>query len=291
MKVFLTGATGFVGGKVLELLLQAGHDVRCLVRNPAKLQTKDRVEVVAGDIAESLEGKIDGCDAVIHLVGIIREIPGKEVTFERVHFQGTCNVVDESNRAGVDKIVFMSALGVRKNAVANYHKTKYHAEEYIRDSGLKYTIFRPSIIFGLHDKSINLFADMVRKLPVVPVIGNGEYKMQPVALENVAEAFVKALQEFSGEIFEVGGPDQMTYNEVLDCIGDVLGKNVLKLHQPLFLMKPVVAMMKRCSLFPITKDQLTMMLEDNICDEKRFFEAFGITPISLKEGISDYFQH
>ena len=131
---------------------------------------------------------------------------------------------------------------------------------------------------------------MIRNLPLVPVIGNGKYKMQPVSLQNIAEAFVKAIdpEKYVNKIYEVGGPEQMEYNTLLDQIGEVLGKSVVKLHQPLFLMKPVTALMGRFPCFPITSDQLTMLLEDNICDEKPFFEDLKITPTPFKEGIAKY---
>lgn len=290
MKTFLTGSTGFVGEEVLDRLLATDHRVRCLVRNPSRLKRADEVEVVTGDITESLEGKITGSDVVIHLVGIIREIPGKDETFEKIHVEGACNVIDAAKEAGVKKFILMSALGVRKGAVARYHQTKYRAEEYLKKSGLKYTVLRPSLIYGPHDKSINTFVEMVRNLPLVPVLGDGKYKMQPVSLKSISAAIVKALdpKKYVDKIYEVGGPEQMDYNTVLDRIGEVLGKSVLKLHQPLFLMRPVIAVMEKFSFFPITSDQLTMLLEDNICDEKPFFNDFGITPIAFKEGIAEY---
>jgi NADH dehydrogenase len=292
MKVFLTGSTGFVGEGVLDGLLSAKHRVRCLVRDPSRLKRSDEVEAVTGDITDpkSIRGKITGSDAVIHLVGIIREMPAKKTTFERIHFEGACNVIEEAKKAGVKKFILMSALGVKENAAARYHQTKYRAEEYLKKSGLKYTVFRPSLIYGPNDHSINTFVDMVRKLPVVPVIGAGKYKMQPISLKDLAEAFAKATdpEKYVDKTYEAGGGEQMEYNTILDKIGEVLGKSVTKIHQPLFLMKPVISVMERFSFFPITSDQLTMLLEDNICDEKPFFEDFKITPVSFKEGIAEY---
>ena len=290
MKIFLTGSTGFVGEEILDRLLKANHRVRCLVRDPSRLKRSDEVEVVTGDVTkpENLEGKITGSDAVIHLVGIIREIPSKQLTFEYVNFKGTCNVVDEAQKAGVKKFVFISALGAREDAVACYHKAKYRAEEHLKKSGLKYTIFRPSLIYGPRDKSINMFAGMVRTLPLVPVIGKGQYKQQPVSLQNLAEGIVKAIspEEYIDKIYEVGGPEKMEYNTVIDHIGEVLDKHPSKIHQPLFLIRPVIGVMERFSFFPISSDQLTMLLEDNVCDEKPFFEDFKIKPIPFKEGIT-----
>lgn len=292
MKVFLTGSTGFVGKKILDRLLSDNHRVRCLVRNPSRLKRAEEVEVVTGDVTkpESLKGKISGSDVVIHLVGIIREISSKRVTFDKIHLEGTKNVIEEAQKAGVKKFVHMSALGVRENAAARYHKTKYQAEEYLKKSGLKYTILRPAVIFGPDDKSVNTFVDMVRNLPLIPVIGNGKYKLQPVSLQSVAEGFVKAIdpEKYVNKTYEIAGPEAMEYNTIMERIGEVTGKRVTLFHQPLFLMKPVIAVLENFSIFPITSDQLTMLLEDNVCDEKPFYEDFGINPIPFKEGIGEY---
>jgi NADH dehydrogenase len=295
MKVFLTGGTGFVGSEVLRQLVVAGHTVRCLVRpgSEKNLAAHEGVQIHPGDATEpdTLEEALDGCDAVIHLVGIIREFPGRGITFEKLHFEATRNVVAEAEVQRVKRFVHMSANGTREKAVSSYHRTKWRAEETVRKSSLSWTIFRPSIIFGPGDAFVNMLADMVRKLPVMPVIGDGRYRMSPVAVEDVAASFVRslALPETIGRTFHCCGPVSYSYNEVLDLIGEALGKSrVSKVHQPVGLMKPVVSLLENFSAFPLTTSQMTMLLEGNECDPKEWAEVFGIAPKSFPQGIRSY---
>jgi NADH dehydrogenase len=295
MKVFLTGGTGFVGSELLRQLVTAGHSVRCLVRagSEGKLAVREGVEVHRGDATEpdTLKGALAGCEAVVHLVGIIREFPGKGITFKRLHFEATRNMVEAAENQGVKRYLQMSANGTRQNADSLYHKTKWQAEEAVRASSLAWTIFRPSLIFGPGDAFVNMLAEMMRKLPVLPVIGDGKYRMSPVAVEDVAASFVKALTltDTVCKAYHCCGPQSYTYDEVLDLIGAALGKqHVPKLHHPVFLMKPVVALLEAFPAFPLTSSQMTMLLEGNECDPKEWAEAFGITPAPFAEGIRRY---
>lgn len=295
MRIFLTGGTGFVGNEVLRQLVAAGHSVRCLIRtgSEVKLAVREGIEVRYGDVTEpeSLEGTLQDCDAVIHLVGIIREFPGQGVTFRRMHTEATRNVVEAAGAQGVKRYLQMSANGTRQNAECSYHKTKWQAEEAVRDSALDWTIFRPSLIFGEGDAFVNMLADMMRKLPFMPVIGDGRYRMSPVAVEDVAASFVKALKmpETIGKTFHCCGPQSYSYDELLDWIGSALGKrHVAKLHHPVFLMKTAAALFESLPAFPITSSQMTMLLEGNVCDPQEWAEAFGITPVHFPEGIQRY---
>ncbi|MFQ6035085.1 MAG: complex I NDUFA9 subunit family protein [Sedimentisphaerales bacterium] len=296
MKVFLTGSTGYVGNYILRALIDHGYSVKCLVRQATekKLRIKDACEICHGDILDydSLLPAMLGCDAVINLVGIIREFPARGITFTNLHYIATQNCIDAAQELGIDRFVQMSALGTRENARSMYHKTKYMAEEYVIKSGLTYTIFRPSLIFGKQDMSINLFAEKINKLPVFPVFGNGRYRLQPVSVENVAEGFAKAIEskQAFNKIFEIGGPKKYEFNELLDAIGKTLGKRVWKLHIPLFVTKPLLWLIGRFSFSPITYEQLTMLLEDSVCDERQFYKTFKIEPIPLEEGIKRYIQ-
>jgi NADH dehydrogenase len=295
MKVFLTGGTGFVGSEVLRQLVAAGHAVRCLVRkgSEGKLAVRAGVEVRHGDVTEpeTLKRALAGCDAVIHLVGIIREFPGKGITFKRMHFEATRNMVEAAESQGVKRYLQMSANGTRENADSLYHKTKWQGEEAVRASSLEWTIFRPSLIFGPNDAFVNMLADMMRKLPVMPVIGDGRYRMSPVAVEDVAASFVKALSlpETVGKTFHCCGPQSYSYDELLDLIGAGLGKrHVAKLHHPVLLMKPAVALLESFPAFPLTSSQMTMLLEGNECDHKEWAAAFDLRPQEFAEGIRLY---
>ncbi|MBO8164658.1 MAG: complex I NDUFA9 subunit family protein [Brevibacillus sp.] len=299
MKIFLTGATGFVGKGVLNQLVHRGHEVVCLVRpgSESKLhlssELRNHVTLHPGDLfdRESLTKGMAGCDGVIHLIGIIREQPKQGVTFERVHVQGTRQVVEAARHAGVRRFIQMSALGARANAVSPYHQTKYAAEQIVVESGIPFTIFRPSVIFGPGDEFVNMLANLVR-LPLTPVIGSGTYRLQPVSRKTVADVFTQALtlRASEGHVYEVGGPEQLTYLQILDSIGHTLGKStVRKVKIPLGLMRPVINLMEGFSFFPVTNTQLTMLLEENICeDTETLYQTFDTPKIPFAQGIGEY---
>ncbi|MFP3869179.1 MAG: NAD(P)H-binding protein, partial [Desulfobacteraceae bacterium] len=177
MLVLVTGSSGFVGNQVVAELLARGHRVRCLLRpgSEKKLKAVNQVEVAPGDVTHpnTLPAAVKDCDAVIHLVGIIREFPGRGVTFELLHHEATQHVVEAAKAAGVQRYLHMSALGARPGPADRYHTTNYQADEYVQGSGLTYTIIRPSIIYGPEDQSINLFVRQIKTHRIVPIIGDG----------------------------------------------------------------------------------------------------------------------
>jgi uncharacterized protein YbjT (DUF2867 family) len=291
-EVFVTGATGFVGHALLQRLCAAGHVVRCLVRHGSegRLRGLGAIARIEGDvlIRRGLEEGMAGCDAVIHLVGIIREHRAANVTFERVHVEGTRNVLEAAKAAGVQRYVHMSALGARPGAASRYHLTKWAAEEAVRGSGLGWTIFRPSIIYGRGDGFVTLLASMVRRLPAVPVIGSGLQRLQPIAAEQVAAGFAEALERpiTIKQTYEVGGPEAVTMLELLDSIGRALGRRLVrKVHVPLGVMKPLARLLHPLPGFPVTPDQLLMLGEDSVCDPRPFFDAFQLEPVPLATGL------
>ena len=291
-RIFLTGATGFVGHAVIVALRAHGYAVRCLVRRGSELDLRglEAIERVEGDVLSpaTLERDMQGCDTVVHLVGIIREDPATLSTFERIHLQGTVNVLEAAGATGVRRYVHMSALGARPGARARYHRSKWAAEEAVRANPLPWTIFRPSIIYGPGDQFINMLAGMIRRYPVVPVIGSGQQRLQPVPVEHVAEAFARAvdLPATVKQAYDVGGPEPVTLVRLLDLIGSALGRSrVRKAHVPLGVVRPMATLLHRLPGFPITPDQLLMLEEDNVCDTRPFYTTFGLTPMPLATGL------
>lgn len=291
MKIFLAGGTGFVGGHLRKALLERGHSIRLLVHRKGE-GFEPGVETVEGDVTrlESFAVHVSGCDATINLVGIIREFPGRGITFEKLHVEAMKNVVEAARRAGVRRHLQMSALGTRPNATSAYHRSKFRGEEAVRASGLDWTIFRPSIIFGPKDDFVNKLAGYIRTYPAVPVIGNGLYRLQPISADDVARCFVMALElpETVGKTYELCGPDRLTYNDLLHTIGRALGKSrVTKIPNPLGIMKLVVPLFQGLSFFPITMDQILMLVEENICDGS-WRETFEFEPERFAAGIGKY---
>ena len=293
MKIFVAGGTGFVGDHLIRELLKEGHSVRLLVHRRTAARTD--VEQVMGDVTQpdTVASGCAGCDAVINLVGIIREFPSRGMTFEKLHVQATANLLAAAAGNGIRRYLQMSALGTRPGAVSAYHRTKWRAEELVRESGLGWTIFRPSLIFGPHDEFINMLASQLRLVPVMPIIGSGSYRLQPIHADDVARCFARALKlpVTVGRTYELCGNDRLSYEALLDMIAAVLGQSPpFKPHLPLALMKLVIPVMQHIPQFPITMDQLQMLLEESIGDSE-WQQVFDCEPRRLREGISEYLQN
>jgi len=289
-RVFVTGATGFVGRTVIQALRAEGYVVRCLVRRGSErdLRGVEAIERVEGDVLspQTLEEGMAGCDAVVHLVGIIREHVPTNTTFYRVHVQGTGNVVAAAASVGVRRYIHMSALGAREGARSRYHQTKWAAEEAVHACSLPWTIVRPSVIYGRGDGFVSLLVWVVRRLPVVPLIVGG--RLQPVPVEQVAQGVARALSRPSAvkQTYEVGGPDRVTLGELVDLIGKVLGRRrILKFNVPRGVVWAATRVLHRLPYFPLTPDQLLMLEEDNVCDPAPFFSTFGLAPLPLATGL------
>ncbi|CAN5532137.1 complex I NDUFA9 subunit family protein [soil metagenome] len=286
MKVLLTGATGFVGTYVTEALLDAGHEVRALVRagSEGQLNMADRVEIAHGDITDpaSLPQVMEGIEAVVHLVGIIEEKKSKGVTFERIHVEGTRNVVSAARASGVQRFVHMSANGARPGAPSRYLTTKWEAEDIVRTAGFhNVAVFAPSILFGdpgegRPEFASQLYRTLIKPFPILPILGDGKYLLQPIGVREVAKAFAKALDlEGAGHRFCAAGPEALTFNEVVDRISRGAGISPKrKVHQPLFLARALVNTAGRAGLLPISPAQFEMLLAGNVCDPAAFNTTF-----------------
>jgi uncharacterized protein YbjT (DUF2867 family) len=278
-RIFLTGGTGFVGTAVVRELVGRGFGVNALVRGRA-VDVGGDVTSFQGDLFDVnvLDAAIRGCVAVVHLVGIIAENPARGVTFGRIHVDGTKAVVDATKRAGVRRYVHMSALGTRANAVSEYHKTKWLAEEYVRGSGLDWTIIRPGMIHGPGGDFVRMEVAWARrrKAPWVamPYFGKGLFgtkgagMLQPVFVDDVARAFVDAIEkpQSIGKTCEIAGTERVTWPELHDAFARAVPAGLL----------------------PFNRAQVQMSQEDNTTDLGPFTADFGWTPRGLAETLRLY---
>lgn len=291
MNVFLTGASGYVGSAVLERLLAHGHQVTALVhRRPP--QARSGVSFVQGDVTDavSLTRAMTGCEAVVHLVGIIEERPRKGITFERIHVEGTRNMLQAAKSNGIRRYVHMSAIAASPDGPAKYQRTKWAAEEAVRASGLDWTILRPTVVAGPGNEVIRMLAGVLKWAPVFPIFGSGAYEMQPVPIETVAEAFARALElpQTIGRAYSVAGRDRVTYKQMVQAIASVLGRRPLLVHIPEGLIRAVVPVAQHLPGFPITREQLVMLLDSKECDERPFLQDFGLEPEPFRQGLERY---
>lgn len=289
MRVFLTGGTGFVGSAIREALRGEGHDIVALARRARG--PEPGVVWVPGEIGDvdALTTGMQGCDAVVHLVGIIAE-RGK-ATFPAIHVQGTANVLAAMRQQGITRLLHMSALGAAQKADTAYYRTKWEAEELVRAAGVAFTIFRPSIIFGPGDGVISRLVQQIRHWPVIPIIGDGQYAMAVISIHAVAAAFAQALRlpETAGKTFELCGPEVLTYEAILDLLMAHMGKHRPKVHLPIDLLRAVTGTTGAMHLpSPITGDQLRMLLAGSVCTTTDAREVFELPEITLAEGIKEY---
>jgi uncharacterized protein YbjT (DUF2867 family) len=291
--ILVTGATGFVGGNLVRRLRHEDIAVRALVRHPEKGRAlKDiGVDVAEGDVSDkaSLEKAAAGCERVVHLVGIIQETAG--ATFRAVHVDGTRNVLEAAQKAGMRHFFYQSALGTRPGAKSMYHRTKWEAEELVRASTIPYTILRPSLIYGPGDQFTMRLSEIIKRSPMLPVIGSGQSRVQPLYIDDEVSCLVKAVTSdaFLNEMYEIGGPDQLTYEEVTVAIADALGLYRPTLHMPLFLVRNAARLLESVlPVPPMTTDQLIMLQEDNVCSMRDIHDAFGLEPIKFREGLKKF---
>lgn len=288
--ILVVGGTGFVGPKVVHALRAEDHPVRVLARKPEK---HDQLrawgcEIVQGDMTDpaSLRRAAEGCETVIDLVALIS---GKPEDFRRVMIQGTRDLVAAAKKARVTRFILMSALGAseRSKDLTSYFHAKWDEEQAVHRSGLDYTIFRPSFVFGADGGSLPIYIRQVRWSPVVTVIGDGKRRLQPIWVEDVAAFFAKSLStpDAVNKTFELAGPDVVTWDELYERIRRVLGKRRATIHMPYGLVRAGAAVVERLPLdLPLSRDAVTMLeFEDNVTDIGPAVETFGIRPITLDE--------
>ncbi|HSD03529.1 MAG TPA: NAD(P)H-binding protein [Gaiellales bacterium] len=276
MKVLVTGATGYVGTAVVRRLRAAGHEVRPFSR------------AAGGDISDpaAVAQTMEGVDAAVNLVAILE---GSQDEFERVIAGGARNVVAAAQAAGVRRLLHMSAVGVTEEhaALTGYWGGKWRAKQAVVGSDLDWTVFEPSFVFTQGGGAFREFERLAR-LPVVPVIGNGRYRHQPVWLGDVAEAFARALErpETIRKTYPLGGPQVFTFNELLDELARVTGHRAhRKLHAPAGFVRLQAKVLLRHLPPPlrVTPDQITMLLAGTECDLTAMREGLGIEPASIGE--------
>ena len=284
MRVFVVGGTGFVGQEVVRLLLARGHTPLVLARRSRPLP--EGAVLVEGDISREVPD-LEGVEAAIYLAGIIRE---RGQTFRAVHVEGVRNLLRAMERAGVGRLLHMSALGARPEAPSRYHRTKAEGEALVRQSGLSHAIFRPSLIFGPGDE---FFGRVLRglvcaPLPFVPLIGDGGFPFRPVYVGDVAEAFVGALERGLEGTYDLVGPKEYSFRELLQLVMEVLGRRKPFLSLPLWLMDRLVPLLSPLPISPLTLDQYLMLKEGNTAPFPEALKELLPAPQALEEVLPRY---
>jgi uncharacterized protein YbjT (DUF2867 family) len=288
--ILVTGGSGFVGGHVVHELRGRDLPVRCLVRDPRKASKLEAwgCELVRGDMtdAASLRGAVEGVETVVHLVAIRQ---GRERDFEQIMVEGTRTLLAAVKEARVARLVHMSALGASEQTkdLVPYYRAKWAAEELVRAAGVPYVIFRPSFVFGPDGGILPTFAKLARLAPVTPIVGSGRQRIQPIWAGDVATYFADAVQrdDVAGRLFELGGPDAVTWDEFWQRLKRVLGLRRPSVHVPIGLMRANALVTERLpGNVPLTRDLLKMLEHgDNVVSSDEAVRTFQLPLVPLDE--------
>jgi NADH dehydrogenase len=295
--ILVAGGSGFIGGAVVRRLVSEGADVAVLTAHPRKSGARiERLgaKAIEGDVRveASLERAVAGAEVVVQSLSFPNypmEKPGKGFTFWEFEGKGTERLVAAASRAGAKRFVFASGVGAAPDAAKHWFRAKWAGEEAVRASGIPHAIIRPSWAYGPEDRALNRFVQFHRWLPFVPVVGDGEQKLQPVFIDDVAEVFAMAVRP-DGPVgtFELGGPEVLTMNDVLRAMMETRGKRKPLLHFPAFLPKLAGFFLQILPRPPLTPDAIDFLLADAVADVDPLVRTFGVELTPLREGLATY---
>lgn len=291
MDILVAGGTGFIGTALCEALVDRGHDVTALARDPTDAELPPAVDRVEGDVTKgkTLDEPLTGIDTVVNLVALspLRIPSGGERMHDRIHRRGTRNLVKRSEDASVQRFVQMSALGADPNAPTKYLQAKGQAENAVRDGEFEWTIFRPSVVFGDGGE----FVSFTRRLtpPVVaPLPGGGQTKFQPIWVGDLVDMIAEATtnDDHTGEVYEIGGPNVLSLAKIAKMVRRARGQRTRIIPVPMGLAKAGLSVMGIVPGFPFGRDQYRSLTIDNVVKDNDV-TAFDREPTELRT-LADY---
>ncbi|MBI5283586.1 MAG: complex I NDUFA9 subunit family protein [Chloroflexi bacterium] len=295
--ILVSGGTGFVGSAIVRELVRRGERVAVLGRDGAKTRERfgDAVEAREGDVRlpDQLPDTMQGVDVVINAVQFPNspiENRRKGWTFEEVDLKGTRNQVDAAKAAGVRRFVYLSGVGASKESDKHWFRYKWEAEKYLQDSGIEWVIIRPTWVYGPGDVSLNRFLGFAKLLPFIPMFGNGKQDMQPVFIDDVGRVAADAAlrPEAAHRLFELGGPEVLSMNDVVKTALEVMGKRRRLLHQPAVAGKTIGAITSILPKPPLTPDAVDFITEPAVADNTLLNQVLHPRLTPLREGLATY---
>ncbi len=293
--IAVAGGSGFIGRAIVRKLAAAPElRVRVLSRSPER--AKERLgalgaEFVRAEVTDpaTLGPALEGVDAVVDAVqfeGYPVENPARGLTFERVDYAGALALLKAAGAGGARQFIYISGAAADETASHPAFRAKGRAERAIRESGLTYTIFRPSLVYGPEDRVLNNLVRVLRFAPVFPVPGTGRQKLQPVPADDLA-AYVALAISGKGRngTYEVGGPNLMTFDEFVKLVMEITGRRRPIVHVPERLMRAVAAIVEKLPGALLSRDALTFVIADNPCDIGPLVQEFGVWPTPARMGM------
>jgi NADH dehydrogenase len=287
------GGTGFLGSRIARELVASGSRVRIAARRPVRPEwatANQTIELVTADVRNepSITRAVTGARGVVNAVSLYTE-SGQNGTFESVHVQGATRVARAAQATGVERMVLVSGMGVDPDSPSRYVRARMRGEELVRAAFPSALVVRPSVIFGPDDAFLQTL-DRIARLPAIPLFGRGETRLQPVFVDDVAKAVVKALVGVGGKrkVFELGGAGIHTYREIVEMVLAHRGRERRLVPVPFPVWHALAVMMKVLPNPPLTTDQVRLMERDNVVGMSfgRFAEL-GIEPRSLAECLAE----
>jgi len=295
--ILVAGGSGFIGSAVVRRLVRDRSEVAVMSAHPSR--SRGRIEsmgarVIQGDVRDtgSLERAVAGAGTVVQALTFPTfpvEKPRNGFTFEEFDHRGTERLIQAAVRAGAGRFVFASGAGAAPDASKVWFRAKWAGEQAVRAAGIDHAIIRPSWVYGPEDRALNRFVAFHRWLPIVPVVGDGRQRLQPVFVEDVAEAFAQAARtEGPKGTFEIGGPDVLTMNEVLATMMEVRDKRKPLVHFPVALPKVAGFFLQFLRNAPLSPDAVDFVTGDALADTDPLLAAFDLHLTSLRQGLATY---
>jgi NADH dehydrogenase len=293
--VTVFGGSGFIGRHIVRALVRRGYRVRVAVRRPdlaghlQPLGLVGQVHAVQANLRypDSIARALNGASAIVNCVGIL--FPGGRQNFYAVQAEGARYIAEAAKKAGISRLVHISAIGADEKSASAYARTKALGEKHILQNLPPAIILRPSIVFGPEDSFFNKFASLARYVPALPLIGGGKTRFQPVFVDDVAEAVARCIdgQAKPGTIYEFGGPEIKTFRELLRLTLSEIGRKRLLVPLPFWLAKIKAAFLQLLPKPLLTVDQVRLLERDNVVSnaaiaEGRTLESLGIKPVACQ---------
>lgn len=296
--LLITGATGYIGRHLVSRLVERGEHPRCLVRDVQRAKNilpAEKVELVPGDTTQpaSLEAAVRGIGTIVHAAFITADHKQSTANeYEKTNVEGTANLIRAAKAAGVQRTVEISGLGTKPDKPGSYMQGRYLAEKMLIDSGLNWTIIRPSVLFGKDAPFIKGLVDLIHTAPVLPLIGGGKTMFQPIYVEDVVSVIIKVLEDparTNAHIYTIGGPAYYSFSQVFDILLNAMHTNRLKVYAPTPLVGVGAAVMQAVlPKPPLTTAAMTLFTFDNVTDLNSIERDFGFTPTSFKRYMEEH---